>query len=225
MKNINTNTERRLNRRNYVIAIAAVAVMAIAGISAYLMDIETVTNTFTIGDVDIQLTQDSYTAPAEGTTLLPNQEYSMDPAIENTGDNPVYAFIEVTVPYENIKTVADNGTVSAEAEDTALFSFGASNSWRKIGSDQKDTTAKTITRVYAYASSDTCKALAPGAETENLFTKVRFVNTLENEVINSSTRDVVIKGIAIQTTGHGKALSTDVWAVASKQIETQTVSE
>lgn len=225
MKNINTNTERRLNRKNCVIAIAAVAVMAIAGISAYLMDTETVTNTFTIGDVDIQLTQESFEALAEGETLLPKQEIAMNPAIENTGDNPVYAFIEVTVPYENIKTVSDNGTVSAEAEDTALFSFGASNSWRKIGSDQKDTEAKTITKVYAYTSGDSCKALAVGAKTEALFSKMTFVNTLGNEAINGSTKDVVINGIAIQTKGVGSSVASSVWAIAEKQIATPVAAE
>lgn len=225
MKNINTNTERRLNRKNCVIAMAAVAVMAIAGISAYLMDTDTVTNTFTVGNVDIELTQTSFKAPAEGETVMPNQEFNMDPAVKNTGDNPVYAFIEVTVPYENIRTVSDSGTVSSEAADTALFKYGASNSWIKVVDDKKDTTAKTMTRVYAYGSGDSLKTLAVGTETEKLFSKLRVVNTLENELINSSTRDVTIKGIAVQTRTLNSAPAASTWAIVSKQLETQSAAE
>lgn len=54
---------------------------------------------------------------------------------------------------------------------------------------------------------------------------MKFVNTLENEAINGSTKDVVIKGVAIQTKALGSSLASSVWAIAEKQIATPAATE
>ena len=66
-----------------------------------------VKNTFTVGSVKIQLLEDNWN-PNNAKELHPNQVFTKDPRVRNTGDNNAFVFLEVYVPMDNISLVDKN---------------------------------------------------------------------------------------------------------------------
>ena len=92
------------------LTIAALVVMLVAllltGISiAYFTDEAEVENVFTIGDIDITLTEPSWDED-EVKDVLPGVEYAKDPIVKNVGDNPAYIRVEIKIDGYNGQTVA-----------------------------------------------------------------------------------------------------------------------
>ena len=96
--------------------LMALAVGA-GGTLAYLTDNETHTNTFTVGEVKINLLEPSWDqadrnsdgVPDTAEDMVPNQEILKDPYVENQGDNGSLVFLRVTVPVKDVTHIADNG--------------------------------------------------------------------------------------------------------------------
>ena len=102
-----------MSRKKLVItAIILACVLVIGGILAYFTDVVTKTNTFKLGKVDIDVEEDFEPDPE----LLPGMEFVKAPRVVNKGSLPVYAFIEVSVPFNTVK-VGDAASASA----TELF--------------------------------------------------------------------------------------------------------
>ena len=81
-----------------IIAIVLAALL-IAGISigatlAYLTDRDSEVNTFTIGDVSIDLTEDF----EQGATLIPGVNIEKKPVITNTGKNDAWVWLTFAIP-------------------------------------------------------------------------------------------------------------------------------
>lgn len=92
------------------LTIAALVVMLVAllltGMSiAYFTDEAEVENVFTIGDIDITLTEPSWDED-EVKDVLPGVEYAKDPIVKNVGDNPAYIRVEIKIDGYNGQTVA-----------------------------------------------------------------------------------------------------------------------
>lgn len=86
-----------------VLALALVATCAIGGTVAYLIDTKTATNTFTIGNIDIELT--GTTIAASGTKFVPGQPITANTQVSvKAGSEACYLFIKVT---EENNTVSD----------------------------------------------------------------------------------------------------------------------
>lgn len=212
--------------RTVLTAGALASVLLVGGIAAYFTDFETATNTFTVGQVGIELTEPNWVPP---TDITPNQEITKDPTITNNGANDAYVFMEVVVPTYNIKTANADGSVN-QAADTELFTYELNTGWVEVGQAVKDMTKNTTTHVYAYATGDTMTALANGAKAPVLFKdeKVKFANVVEDHNLSVSSLDnpvnMVVNGYAIQTSdingvgADGKKAPADVWAVVDKQI-------
>jgi predicted ribosomally synthesized peptide with SipW-like signal peptide len=208
-----------------ILAVALVCIMTVGLISAYFTDIETKTNTFTVGSIDIELQEPNWVEP---TDILPEQEIAKDPQIENVGANSAYVFLEVEVPYANVVTAAEDGTKN-EPVDTELFSYTVNEGWVQIGEGTKDEDAKTVTYLYAYGTADEMTALEKGATTSTLFDYVKFANVVNGQNLEGSTQYVIVKAYAVQTTNinsnktemdgnndGGEVTPADVWAVISK---------
>lgn len=94
------------------VALVLVALVAIGGTIAWLMDsTQTVTNTFTAGDVDITL-QETGTTPVEGGedesktyTMVPGAELAKDPSVTVLADSEA-CWVFVEVKGENNATVS-----------------------------------------------------------------------------------------------------------------------
>jgi hypothetical protein len=90
---------------------------------AFLTDEESTYNTFTIGDVGLDVIEPNYPGndSDEVTHIVPNQEIAKDPELVNTGDNDAVAFAEFSVPIVADLVVADSTGKRQEAADTEIF--------------------------------------------------------------------------------------------------------
>lgn len=143
------------SKKNLVLAIAACTLfltLAFGGTLAYMTDTEGITNTVTVGRVNIDLEEPGY--PGNGSdevkNIIPNQEIVKDPQIENTGNNDALVFLRVEVPQETF-TNEDDSTWEQKKQD--LFKLkGISDQWGLLrtetitGTDGKEKTSY----VYGY---------------------------------------------------------------------------
>lgn len=187
--------KKGLKRTGLVLAMAGVLVIGTA--LAYFTDGDTVTNTFTVGRVEVDLQEPSW-EPDDVTKITPQEEFAKDPQVKNVGINDAYVFLEITVPCANVKTAGEDGTVNSAAK-TQLFSYDLNSNWVAVETDTED--ANENRYVYAYVGADkaTMEALAPNATTAKLFTHVRFANVVEDEGLEDQNLDIVINTYAIQT--------------------------
>lgn len=228
-------------------AIILALVLLIGGILAYFTDVQTKTNSFTMGNVDIEVDEGNF--PDNGIeNVTPGIEYEKSPKIINKGTTPVYAFVKVSIPYRNISV--DGG----DASDTELFELlhitdategttavGTNAGWTLVNvaeegatdpvTSVKDTTAQTVTYVYAYVDAQgKLKALngkegTVEDETNTLFDKIRFIDVSEStptgSQIQGQTFNVTVSGYGIQTSELGLS-ETDatnpakVWPLANR---------
>ncbi len=86
-----------------LLAFGAVAVTG--GTLAYFTDKDAETNTFTVGNVDIELTEPGWKNPETGEpaqgmkdaeTVYPGERLAKDPTVENIGSNPCFVRVKVT---------------------------------------------------------------------------------------------------------------------------------
>lgn len=184
---------------------------------AYLTDNAGAENVFTVGEVDIELTEPSWPGSNEDghpdpdkpvEDLVPNEEVPKDPQIENTGTNDAIVFMTVDVPVHNVTVVKDDGS-KGEKKDTEIFWFKRANDeqggttennfntddWTELTDRNTTGTVGTPTRyVFAYNS-----ALAKGAKAlEPLFDKIQLKNIIEGEVTAGEAVKVNVKAYAIQ---------------------------
>ncbi len=97
------------NNRKYLIAILSiclVAVMAIGGTLAYLTDKDEATNTFTVGDLDITLTEPNWNDETDGKDLVPGDTEVKDPTVTEVKNNSYMRVIMTVVDSEG-NTITD----------------------------------------------------------------------------------------------------------------------
>ena len=80
------------------VSVCLVAILAIGGTLAYFTDTDAKTNTFTVGNVDITLTEPNWegTGSQDAPEVYPGEPLAKDPTVENTGSNPCFVRIKVT---------------------------------------------------------------------------------------------------------------------------------
>lgn len=213
-----------MSRKKLIVtSIILVLILAIGGILAYFTDVETKTNTFAMGKVDIEVTETDWPVGEDEkvTDVVPGTTVPKNPQVKNKGTTPVYAFVTVSIPYENV-VVGNNAKTDAELFTT---NYDASNSeWVEIGTATKDTTNKTFTHVYAYVgnatgdSTNKVKALEGNQTTSAVFTTVTFADVKEIDgdasAIQGKDLNVIVKGYGIQTTEIGNStVPATVWGL------------
>ena len=173
-------------RKKVVIALAMVAVLLITGIMALFTDHKEATNVFTVGSIEIDLTEPNW-VEANATEIAPNQVIAKDPMITNVGKNDAYTFIKVDIPKQDgnplFELLDKNGNP------------GVNDGWVLVETGE---TADTITYVYGYAADDAMTRVTPGAPTnvtENLFSSVKVADVGEFKV---DSCDIIVTGYGIQ---------------------------
>lgn len=223
---MNKNMKNKI--RSIVLACATVGVLAAAGVggfTAYLTDHAEATNTFTVGNIDITLKEDNYPGNDDASVknLVPNQEISKDPKIENTGDNEAIVFASVSIPVKKLVLAADNGTRQNEAMTEIFktknqdgFGFGNVNSnWVKIDETYYDSAgaeissvaadpipdnAVKVVRTYGYTTKlENKNADADSKTTTAIFDAVKLVNVIENGITAGTDQNIEVKAYAIQS--------------------------
>lgn len=208
--------ERTGNFGKIMLCTALAATVAVGGIMAYFTDSESVTNTFTVGKVSLDLEEPGWDPPED---ITPNEEIEKDPHVINDGTNSEFIFLEVEVPYKNVIVAEDDGT-RKPAADTELFTYAVNSGWTEIGTGIKDTASGIVTHLYVYGTDTACTSLEKDQKTPNLFDSVRFVNVIEGQDLEESTQHVVVNAYGIQTSDidGGKTTPTEVWNVLTNQL-------
>lgn len=86
------------------ILLVALSVMLVAAVAtaitlAYFTDEKTAKNTFTVGNVSIELTEPNWAvSPEEGSKVYPGEPLPKDPQVTNNGSNPCFVRIAVDMP-------------------------------------------------------------------------------------------------------------------------------
>lgn len=201
-----------MKKKNLIIASSTLAALAIAGGAlAFFTDVETATNTFTVGDVEIKLTEPNW-KPDENPPMTPGQEVDKDPTVTNDGTIPAYVFMEVKVPYANVSVIGENG-IKADPTDTELFTYTLNSGWVEVGTPVL--ADGVATHVYAYAADNEMTEVATG-ESVTLFETIKFADVAEGD-FEGDNLDVVVKSLAIQTTNLDTTAPAGLWVFVNNQ--------
>ena len=79
-------------------ALCMVAILAVGGTLAYFTDTDSADNVFTVGNVDIDLTEPNWETVGkdEAPEVYPGEAIAKDPTITNNGANPCFVRIKIT---------------------------------------------------------------------------------------------------------------------------------
>ncbi len=188
-------TNKKRNFKKIIAAVALVGCIATGGMFAYLTDVENANNVFTVGNIDIELTEPNWN-PDEGKNVVPNEEIEKDPTIKNVGSNSAYVFAEVTIPKANVLIAAQDGTKNPAGESVVdLFTLeGLNSDWTLLKTESNPNSTKYV---YVYGGETTPTEVAPEA-TVGLFTSVKVVNFVEGYIAAGTEYTVSVKAKAIQ---------------------------
>ena len=199
-----------------VLALVLVIAMSVAGTYAYLTSQDTVTNTFTVGNVQIKL--DEAKANADGTLvqgadrvkaneykLLPGHKYAKDPTVTvlKGSEN---SYVKMTVTFTK---AAELDAIFAPNGANLLSIFNGYNSTNWIYKNvTEDTDANT--RTYEFWYKETVAAPTADVALDALFDSITVPENLTNAqlaTINDMT--ITVNAYAIQADGFDDA--DDAW--------------
>lgn len=200
-----------MKRKKFIATMAACALagtMMIGGTFAYLTNTQTATNTFTVGNVKVELKEPNYPGndDPEVKDQTPNQETKKDPQVTNTGANDAVVFLKVTVPVRTITPVADDGTKGTKGA-SEMFSFkqaddaagshanNFSKDWAELPAKEEGQDLKGKTRTYVFGYKN---VIGAKETTDALFNKVQLKNFMEAEIDTADKLDIEIEAYAIQ---------------------------
>lgn len=196
-----------------IAAVVLLLVFVVGGAIAYFTDTDTVTNTFTIGNVEIEVVEDLWDAltdtdsdgiPDDAEDMMPGETVAKDPAIHNlSSTNSAYVFMKVVAP------------CSTDASAKELFPYTAdTTNWYLMTNGS--CTNGTVTRIYAYGTSSAMTPLAASATTEELFTSVQLNTAVDGtETGITGNLDMEIYGYAIQSDGITATTPSAVWTAGN----------
>lgn len=204
------SSKKGANKKNAIVSLLLVATLVITGALAFLTAKDNAENKFTVGNVDITLTEPEWDkANPDGTleNIVAGQVIAKDPTITNTGRNDAYVYMMVQVPKADEIIIAGNAD---SVDDYQLFSYTINDGWTLI--DEKvDVNDANNYYLYAYNT-----ALAPEG-TATLFNEVTYAKvTSDFEEANLS---IEVTAYAIQSDFYNGE-STDAesaWALYANQ--------
>lgn len=211
-----------MNKKKALATIGACALagtMLVGGTLAYLTDTEKTTNTFTVGNITVDLEEPNYPGNGSDETrdLVSLQEVPKDPQMHNTGKDSAVMFMQVDIPMANVITAQPNGTRN-DQENTELFDYKSNaigtydsinEGWSLLSTkylnasdaEVSQAAAAKVRRLYGYKT-----VVGENQTTVPVFDTVRLVNIIEGQIeddpatpkVDESKLDIDITGYAIQ---------------------------
>lgn len=178
------------------LCVVMLAIAIVGGTLAYFTDTKTATNTFTVGNVKIELTEPGWegSGKTDAPEVYPGEPLKKDPTVKNTGSNPCFVRIKVT----GLDCLGTGDMMIKYRTDYVNDKLG--EGW------------KLHTDGYFYYTG----VLAVGAETDALFDQIVIPTGLTNDTAENPSHDVIVTAEAVQAQG-AKAR----WA----DVQTMTVDE
>lgn len=204
-------------KKTIVVAIVLLLVLLIGGMLAYFTDDDAKTNTFTLGNVNIQLNETGW--ELDGTkykrtdeaneNIVPGVAIAKAPTVENIGNgtngNDAYVFVKVEVPQASISV----GGATASVQD--IYTINNVNSaWTEL-----TTLNSNGTHVYVYGTGTTKAAMSTlefGDETPAVFESVTLKNVADPTSLPANL-DIVVTAYGIQADGVTETSATDIFAL------------
>lgn len=192
-----------MNKKKTIIAaVVLILVYMIGGAIAYFTDTDSVTNTFTIGNVDIEVLEPNWDS-TNAENLMPGDTVTKDPKIHNKSTtNPAYVFMKVESPCTKDTTPIELLPYTANTTKWYLMTNGTCTNGK-------------VTRIYAYGSNLAMTALQADKTTETLFEQVSLESTFTGSTNMPNNTDIVVTGYAIQSEGITDTAPNAVWTAAS----------
>ena len=205
-----------------VMALALTAALAVGGTLAYLTSQDSVTNTFTVGNVQIKLNEAK--ANTDGTLvegadrvkansykLLPGHTYNKDPMVTVLKGSES-SYVKMTVTFTKAAELdaifAPNG-----ANLTSIFNGYDSNNWIAKG-DTKDT--ENNTRTYEFWYKETVAAPDADVALDALFDSITVPGSITNaQLATIEGMTITVNAYAIQADGFANAEA--AWAAYAAQ--------
>ena len=191
------------------VSLLLVVALSIGGTIAWLTDSETVTNTFTIGNVDITLTEtdtDLDTDQNDKTNtykFVPGKELAKDPKVTVTaGSEKCYVFVKIV---ENLPVKTG---VTANFEN--YFTYSIRNDWQPLKNGGTDVPGVYYQEV---ASSETATTLyvLTGGETANSNGQITVKDSVTKEMVDNLNGNPTLTITAAAVQFEGMTDAYDAW--------------
>ncbi len=167
-----------------ILAVVLVCVGAIGGTLAWLTDSKEVTNTFTVGDIEIALDEDKF--DASKANLVPGTEIDKDPTITvkaNSEDSYVFAMVENNLK-ANGKTI---GELNISSDWTAVATQGNKTIYKYKETILSQKSDKELTSIFTKVSIDGDKITSEDLEAmEKVTNKTIVVNAYAHQVTSQT---------------------------------------
>ena len=213
-------------KKTIIAAVILLLLFIIGGAIAYFTDTDDATNTFTIGNVEIEVVETAWDAltdtdddgiPDDAEDMMPGETVTKDPKIHNLSNtNSAYVFMKVVSPC----TVPGNDEENPKPV-REMVTYTAKSGWYLM-TPSNSCTNGTLTRIYAYGSSTAMTELtkndasATTDETPTLFDSITLNPLLDgSEEDLTGNKNVVITGYGIQKEGLTSNAPADVWTAAN----------
>jgi len=186
-----------------MLAILLILLLAAGGIVfALLIDTDTSVNTFTTGDVAIELTEPSWTGPQ---VTRPGKSFRKDPQVTNTGRNSAVVFLEVLIPRADVRIYTEGEPdMLSSRTGRDLFTFEPGSDWLLLREEIYEEGESAWTRrVYGLKYE-----LEPGNTTRPLFETVTFIPMVEGDLPMGTGIDIIVRACALQS-GYADLSGTD----------------
>lgn len=209
-------------KKSKAILMALCAVLLVAasvmGTLAYLTSTDSVTNTFTVGNVKITLdekdtdedtnTDDNVTVngvirdKANVYHLLPGHTYTKDPIVRvDANSENCYLFVKVV---NEIAAIEEKGTNEAPATTTVAAQMAAKG-WAAVDPDNG---------IYVYGTADAPTAVE-GGENVTVFEKFVIDDTVNNTTLAGyNNKTITVTAYAVQADGFDGESAADIWTAA-----------
>ena len=126
-----------MNKKIAILALSLcmIAAIAVTGTIAYFTDSDAQTNTFTVGNVDIDLSEPNWEKDGggedQGVDAYPGEPLPKDPTVTNIGSNPCFVRIKVTGLDQFVDTYGQGATI--DIRNTAGVRGACNEGWEIYG--------------------------------------------------------------------------------------------
>ena len=177
------------------LTLCMAAILIVGGTLAYFTDTDDATNTFTVGNVDIILTEPNWdgSGSQDAPEVYPGEPLAKDPTVTNDGANPCFVRIKV----EGWKVLGENNEITYRTD----YKDG------KLG----DNWVLNTDDGYFYYN----QVLAAGVTTDALFDQIVIPTSVTNGF--NGNYDLVVTAEAVQAQG-AKAKWADVQTMTVPEI-------
>lgn len=208
-----------------VLCVALAAVAIVGGTLAYFTDTDDKTNTFTMGKVDITLTEPNYKPDSdEKLKVFPGESYAKDPTITVASDSEeCWLVATVTISnFADLKKLYEKDTTGVKqdwglslAGNGKMVSGGLAG-YSAVPKTENDTAGTMLSdgdgkevAFLTYENSETDDTITytfyfknphKAGDTETLFTTVKIPSIIDNGDI-SEDLTITVEAYAIQKTG------------------------